>query len=206
MVLTGGPGTGKTTTTKGIIELFKKNRFSILLAAPTGRAAKRMNGATGLEAKTIHRLLEYKPPKGYQRVEENPLCGDMLIIDEASMIDIVLMYNLLKAILCGMSVVMIGDVDQLPSVVARNVLRDIIDSGCVPVVRLEKVFRQAQGSTIIRNAHRVNSGRYLELGNRKDSDFFFIEENGNDLVPQLIVDLCAERLPKGYSIDLIKDI
>lgn len=141
MVLTGGPGTGKTTTTQGIIAAYRSFGLKILLAAPTGRAAKRMTEATGLEAKTIHRLLECKPPEGYQKNEDNPLDGDVLIIDECSMIDMILMNALLKAIPEGMRLILVGDIDQLPSVGAGNVLRDIIDSGVFPVVRLTRIFR-----------------------------------------------------------------
>ena len=155
LLLTGGPGTGKTTTTLGIITAFRDAGAEIVLAAPTGRAAKRLSEATGLEAKTIHRLLEVKPPEGYQRNEENPLEGDVLIIDECSMIDLLLMYNLLKAIPDRMTLIMVGDVDQLPSVGAGNVLRDVIESGCFPVVCLTRIFRQAQTSRIIMNAHRI---------------------------------------------------
>ena len=159
MVLTGGPGTGKTTTEDGIIAAFKEMGLHILLAAPTGRAAKRMTEATGMEAKTIHRLLEFNPAEGYKRNDENPLEGDALIIDECSMIDIVLMNSLLKAVPSDMRLLLVGDVDQLPSVGAGNVLRDIIDSGVVPVVRLTRIFRQAQTSRIIMNAHAINEGR-----------------------------------------------
>ena len=144
MVLTGGPGTGKTTTLHGIIAAYRAYGLKILLAAPTGRAAKRMTEATGLEAKTIHRLLECKPPEGYQKNEENPLEGDVLIVDECSMIDIILMNALLKAIPPAMRLILVGDIDQLPSVGAGNVLRDIIDSGAFPVVRLTRIFRQAR--------------------------------------------------------------
>ncbi len=132
--------------------------YGILLAAPTGRAAKRLPEATGLEAKTIHRLLEVKPPEGYQRNEENPLEGDVLIVDERSMIDIMLMYALLRAMPDSMTLIMVGDIDQLPSVGAGNVLRDVIDSGVYPVVRRTKIFRQAATSRIITNAHRINKG------------------------------------------------
>ena len=159
MVLTGGPGTGKTTTTQGIIAAFRAYGLKILLAAPTGRAAQRMTEATGLEAKTIHRMLECKPPEGYQRNEENPLEGDVLIVDECSMIDIILMNSLLKAVPPGMRLILVGDIDQLPSVGAGNVLRDIIDSGRFPVIRLTRIFRQAQSSRIIMNAHRINEGK-----------------------------------------------
>lgn len=140
-MLTGGPGTGKTTVTQGIIAAFQAFGQKVLLAAPTGRAAKRMTEATGLESKTIHRLLEFKPPEGYQRNEDSPLEGDVLIVDESSMIDTVLMNALLKAIPQHMRLILVGDVDQLPSVGAGNVLRDIMESGFVPVVRLTKIFR-----------------------------------------------------------------
>jgi hypothetical protein len=147
----------------------------ILLAAPTGRAAKRMTEATSMEAKTIHRLLEFNPAEGYKRNDENPLEGDALIIDECSMIDIVLMNSLLKAVPDDMRLLLVGDVDQLPSVGAGNVLRDIIDSGVVPVVRLTRIFRQAQTSRIIMNAHAINEGRMPDIRNGKQSDFFFME-------------------------------
>ena len=175
LVLTGGPGTGKTTTTLGIITAFREAGAKILLAAPTGRAAKRLSEATGMEAKTIHRLLEVKPPEGYQKNEENPLEGDVLIVDECSMIDIMLMYNLLKAIPDNMTLILVGDIDQLPSVGAGNVLRDIIDSGCFPVVRLTRIFRQAQTSRIIMNAHRINAGKMPDISNGSRSDFFFMD-------------------------------
>ncbi len=201
MVLTGGPGTGKTTTTHGIISAYKAFGLRILLAAPTGRAAKRMTEATGLEAKTIHRLLECKPPEGYQKNEENPLEGDVLIVDECSMIDIVLMNSLLKAIPQNMRLIMVGDVDQLPSVGAGNVLRDIIDSGSFPVVRLTRIFRQAQTSRIIMNAHRINEGKAPDISNGKDTDFFFMEnEDAEAVVPQ-IVELVKNKLPNYYHVD-----
>lgn len=171
MVLTGGPGTGKTTTTQGIIAAFKSRGMQILLAAPTGRAAKRMTEATGMEAKTIHRLLEYNPMDGYKRNDENPLEGDALIVDECSMIDIMLFYNLMKAIPANMCLILVGDIDQLPSVGAGNVLRDIIDSQRIPVVRLTRIFRQAQTSRIVMNAHAINAGRFPNISNGKDTDF-----------------------------------
>ena len=200
MVLTGGPGTGKTTTTQGIIAAFKSMGLSVVLAAPTGRAAKRMTEATGLEAKTIHRLLECKPPEGYQRNDENPIEGDALIVDESSMIDIVLMNALLKAMPPEMRLVLVGDIDQLPSVGAGNVLRDIIDSGAVPVVRLTRIFRQAQSSRIVMNAHRINSGRAPDISNGKNTDFFFMEQEDPELAATLIVDLVKARLPKAYGV------
>ncbi len=200
MILTGGPGTGKTTTTHGIISAYKAYGLRILLAAPTGRAAKRMTEATGLEAKTIHRLLECKPPEGYQKDEENPLEGDVLIVDECSMIDIVLMNSLLKAIPQNMRLIMVGDIDQLPSVGAGNVLRDIIDSGSFYVVRLTKIFRQAQTSRIIMNAHRINEGKMPDISNGKETDFFFMEnEDAEAVVPQ-IVELVKTKLPNYYHI------
>ena len=159
MVLTGGPGTGKTTTTQGIIAALKHMGLRILLAAPTGRAAKRMSEATGMEAKTIHRLLEFNPKDGYKRNDENPLEGDALIVDECSMIDIILMNNLMKVIPSSMRVVFVGDIDQLPSVGAGNVLRDIIESERIPVIRLTRIFRQAQTSRIVMSAHAINQGR-----------------------------------------------
>lgn len=206
MVLTGGPGTGKTTTTLGIISAYKQAGCQIILAAPTGRAAKRMSEATGMEAKTIHRLLEYKPPEGYQKNEEYPLEGDVLILDECSMIDIMLMYNLLKALPEQMSLILVGDIDQLPSVGAGNVLRDIIDSGCVPVVRLTRIFRQAQGSRIIMNAHRINKGESIDMRGGKDSDFFFVTKESNQEVVDTISQYCRTNLPKYYHVDPLQDI
>lgn len=199
MVLTGGPGTGKTTTTQGIIEAFKARHMSILLAAPTGRAAKRMTEATGMEAKTIHRLLEYNPMDGYKRNDENPLDGDALIVDECSMIDILLFYNLMKAIPSNMRLILVGDIDQLPSVGAGNVLRDIIDSQQIPVVRLTRIFRQAQSSRIVMNAHAINAGQFPNIKNGLDTDFFFINQEDADEIVKLIIGLVRDRLPKTYG-------
>ena len=198
LILTGGPGTGKTTTTLGILTAFRQTGAKILLAAPTGRAAKRLSEATGMEAKTIHRLLEVKPPDGYQKNEENPLEGDVLIVDECSMIDIMLMYNLLKAVPDTMTLIMVGDVDQLPSVGAGNVLRDVIESDVFPVVRLNRIFRQAASSRIITNAHRINRGRMPDLSNGRESDFFFLEQDDPEAAAQEIVTLVKERLPRAY--------
>jgi len=206
MVLTGGPGTGKTTITSAIISAFAERGMQILLAAPTGRAAKRMTETTGMEAKTIHRLLEFKPPDGYQRNSDNPLEGDALILDEASMIDIILMHNLFKAIPDHMTVIIVGDVDQLPSVGPGNVLRDIIDSDAVPVLKLEHVYRQAMGSAIIRNAHRINNGIFPDLRPDKNSNFFFIEADDPAGIPDIIKQLCTTRLPAYYKVDPIRDI
>ena len=206
LVLTGGPGTGKTTTTLGIIAAYREAGARIILAAPTGRAAKRLSETTGMEAKTIHRLLEVKPPNGYQRNEENPLEGDVLIVDECSMIDIVLMYNLLKAVPDDMTLILVGDVDQLPSVGAGNVLSDIIASGCIPVVKLERVFRQAQGSRIIMNAHRINKGQAIDIRGGRNADFFFAAQETPEEAADLIVKYVAENLPRYYHADPIRDI
>ena len=200
MVLTGGPGTGKTTTVQGIIAAYGQMGLRILLAAPTGRAAKRMSEATGLPAKTIHRLLECKPPEGYQRNEENPLEGDVLIVDECSMIDIILMNSLLKALPRNMRLVLVGDIDQLPSVGAGNVLRDIIDSGRFPVIRLTRIFRQAQQSRIITNAHRINQGEFPDISNGRNTDFFFINSEEPEAAVQEIVALVSSKLPRYYGV------
>ena len=200
MVLTGGPGTGKTTTTLGIIRVLKILGMKILLAAPTGRAAKRMNETTGMEAKTIHRLLEFKAQEGYQRNENNILEGDVLIVDESSMIDIILMNSLMKAIPPHMKLILIGDIDQLPSVGAGNVLRDIIDSEQFPVIRLTKIFRQAQSSRIIMNAHRINEGKFPDLSNGRNTDFFYIEAEEPETASKTIVELVKNRLPKYCNV------
>ena len=200
LILTGGPGTGKTSTTRGIITAFREAGARILLAAPTGRAAKRLSETTGMEAKTVHRLLEVKPPEGYQRNEANQLEGDVLIVDECSMIDLLLMHNLLKAVPDSMTLILVGDVDQLPSVGAGNVLRDVIDSGCFPVVRLTKIFRQAQSSRIITNAHRINKGQMPDLSNGRESDFFFVEQEDAEAAAGEIVDLIRTRLPAHYRV------
>lgn len=199
MVLTGGPGTGKTTTTQGVIAALKHMGMRILLAAPTGRAAKRMSEATGMEAKTIHRLLEFNPKDGYKRNDENPLEGDALIVDECSMIDIVLMNCLMKAVPCSMRVVFVGDIDQLPSVGAGNVLRDLINSKKIPVIRLTRIFRQAQTSRIVMSAHAINQGRFPDISNGKETDFFFIQQEDAEKAAEDIVNLVKNRLPKAYS-------
>jgi len=211
MVLTGGPGTGKTTTMNSIIKIYLASGYEIILAAPTGRAAKRMTETSGMEAKTIHRLLEYQPAEGYKINEDNPLQGDVLIVDECSMIDILLMYNLLKAVPENMTVILIGDTDQLPSIGAGNVLRDIISSDVIPVVKLERIFRQAQGSRIVMNAHRINRGEFPDISNRKDSsgqlsDFFFISDDEPEHALAQIVPLCQKRLPAAYHLNPINDI
>jgi exodeoxyribonuclease V alpha subunit len=180
--------------------------LKILLAAPTGRAAKGLSETTGMEAKTIHRLLESTPPSGYAKNADSPLEGDVLIVDESSMIDILLMYNLLKAVPDEMVVVFVGDSDQLPSVGAGNVLLDIIASEIIPTIKLTQIYRQAQNSQIIMNAHRINRGEFPNLYGGKNSDFFYIDESEPANIPALICDLCARRLPGYYKVNPVQDI
>ena len=191
LVITGGPGTGKSTTTLGIVRAYREAGAKVLLAAPTGRAAKRLSEVTHMRAKTIHRLLEMRPPDGFQRDEHNQLNGDVLIVDECSMVDLLLTYSLLKAVPDHMTVILVGDVDQLPSVGAGKVLADIIESGTVPVIRLEKIFRQAQRSSIVTSAHKINNGEMPYLTDH-DSDFLFIESENP---AEKIVEICREILP-----------
>ncbi|SCZ80557.1 SF1B family DNA helicase RecD2 [Acidaminobacter hydrogenoformans] len=209
-VITGGPGTGKTTIINGLIRIFESAGLSIALAAPTGRAAKRMTEATRREAKTIHRLLEYTFSEdreflSFQKNEDAPLEAEVLILDEVSMIDIVLMQHLSKAIKPETRLILVGDADQLPSVGPGNVLRDIIDSKCVPVIRLTEIFRQSERSMIALNAHRINHGEYPVLNDR-DKDFFLVTARQQDDIAALIVDLVKRRLPEYYGVDAIKDI
>jgi exodeoxyribonuclease V alpha subunit len=208
MVVTGGPGTGKTTIINALIKIFSQLKVRTMLAAPTGRAAKRMSEATNHEAKTIHRMLEYSLQKGgFQRNEERPLDCDLLIVDEASMIDTILMHHLMKAIPPQATFILVGDVDQLPSVGAGNVLRDIISSGAVPVVELNEIFRQAKESLIIVNAHKINRGVVPSLGpsGAKD-DFYFIEQEDPEEVLKIILELTKERIPKRFRFDSLNDI
>jgi exodeoxyribonuclease V alpha subunit len=209
MVITGGPGTGKTTIIKAILTIFGRLGIDILLAAPTGRAAKRMSEATGREAKTIHRLLEFSPQKmGFQRNEEHPLKCDLLVIDEASMIDTVLMYQLLKAVPVDATLILVGDVNQLPSVGPGSVLKDIIDSDAVPVARLTEIFRQAQDSTIIVNAHLINSGVIpkLEPVGQGRNDFYFIEKTEPEEALRIILELVGGRIRNAFGFDTIEDV
>ena len=208
MVITGGPGTGKTTIINAILKIFSKLTKKTMLAAPTGRAAKRMSEATGHEAKTIHRMLEYRIQKGgFQKNEKHPLSSDLLIVDEASMIDTLLMYHLLKAIPEKSTFILVGDVNQLPSVGAGNVLKDIIASGAVPVVELNEIFRQAKESRIIVNAHKINKGILpsLKPSGPKD-DFYFIEQEDPEAVLKIILELVKERVPRRFGLDPIDDI
>ena len=201
LVLTGGPGTGKTTTINAMIRLFESEGMTILLAAPTGRAAKRMTETTGYEASTIHRLLEVSgnPEEetigGFQRNEENPLDTDVLIIDEVSMVDLPLMNALLKAVMPGIRLILVGDQNQLPSVGPGSVLKDIIASGCFPVVMLTKIFRQAGESDIVVNAHKINRGEPVILDN-KSRDFFFLKRQEPNVIISVMLTLIQKKLPK----------
>ncbi|MDX9916508.1 MAG: ATP-dependent RecD-like DNA helicase [Gudongella sp.] len=208
IVITGGPGTGKTTIINAIIKLLEKNSLNVVLAAPTGRAAKRMTEATGMEARTVHRLLEISfvnENLQFSKDEESPIDADAIIIDEMSMVDILLMNHLVKAISPGTKLIMVGDVDQLPSVGAGNVLRDIIDSGVIKVIRLDEIFRQESESMIIMNAHLINKGEHPRL-NEKDKDFFYIHKVGGEEIRKAIEELSISRLPNFYGYDPIKDI
>ncbi len=210
VIITGGPGTGKTTTINTIIKILEEKGLSVLLAAPTGRAAKRMQEATGKEAKTIHRLLEYgagddEADMFFQRNEDSPLEVDVLIIDEVSMVDIILMNNLLKAIPEGTRVILVGDSDQLPSVGPGNVLRDMIESSMIPVVKLNEIFRQAEESLIVVNAHKINNGEHPILSD-KNKDFFFVRAESGSNIVNTIIDLCSHRLPKFTGYDFYEGI
>ncbi|MBA1334016.1 MAG: RecD-like DNA helicase YrrC [Firmicutes bacterium] len=210
VVVTGGPGTGKTTTIKAIIEIMEGNGLEVILAAPTGRAAKRMAQACDKDACTIHRLLEFSYHENEQasffgRNEDSPLECDVLIVDEVSMVDILLMHHLLKAVQAGTRLVMVGDVDQLPSVGPGNVLKDIIGSGIVKFVKLQRIFRQAGESTIVVNAHRINNGKY-PVANSREGDFFFLERKDMQQIVSTILDLCKNRLPEYNGYNPLTDI
>ncbi len=209
MIMTGGPGTGKTTVVKALIAMFESIRMTVALCAPTGRAAMRLSESTSHTAKTVHRLLEMDfndgESKGFMRNLSNPLEEDVVIVDEASMLDTMLANSLLSALKNGSRLIMIGDADQLPSVGGGNVLSDIIESGEFPVVRLDEIFRQAKESLIVTNAHAINSGEMPVLG-RKDADFFFLETENEMLSANTIASLVKTRLPSAYSVSPLSDI
>jgi exodeoxyribonuclease V alpha subunit len=208
LVITGGPGVGKTTLVNALLQILRAKRVNCQLCAPTGRAAKRMSEATGFEAKTIHRLLEVRPERGgFFRTESNPLECDLLVVDETSMVDVTLMHHLLRALPGHASLVLVGDVDQLPSVGPGSVLRDLIDSGQVPVVRLTEVFRQAAGSRIIINAHRINQGLMPELPRPDaESDFYFLERADPERITRTLLEMVRRRIPEKFQIDPLRDV
>jgi exodeoxyribonuclease V alpha subunit len=207
LVITGGPGCGKTTLVNAILAILRARRVRVALCAPTGRAARRLSESTGLEARTIHRLLEVDPTTGSFRYgEDNPLDGDLLVVDEASMIDVPLMNALLKALPKEAALILVGDVDQLPSVGPGQVLGDVIASGAVPVVRLTEVFRQAAQSRIIVNAHRINHGRMPELTSAADSDFFFVEAADPEDGVRKLIEIVRNRIPRRFGLDPVKDV
>jgi exodeoxyribonuclease V alpha subunit len=204
-ILTGGPGTGKTTTLRTLLDLLDSHKRTYALASPTGRAAKRLAEATGREAKTIHRLLEFKPGEGFGRHEDNPLTVDMVVIDEASMLDLVLTNNLLKAVSPDSHLLLVGDVDQLPSVGAGDVLRDLIDSEVTAVIRLDTIFRQAGNSLIVRNAHRINSGQMPDTP-KDAADFFLFVKQEPDEAAELLVDIVKTRIPRKFNLNPFDDV
>ncbi|MBI4325022.1 MAG: ATP-dependent RecD-like DNA helicase [Chloroflexi bacterium] len=208
IVITGGPGVGKTTLVNAILKILTAKKARCLLCAPTGRAAKRLSEATGREAKTIHRLLEVQPSAGgFTRHEERPLEGDLLVVDEASMVDVPLMHSLLKAHPPGAGLILVGDVDQLPSVGPGTVLSDLIQSGIVPVVRLLEVFRQSAESQIITTAHRINTGQMPDLEERAaTSDFYFIERNAPEQILATLLEMIKTRIPRKFKFDPLRDV
>ncbi len=206
-ILTGGPGTGKSTSLRALLLLLRMRKIDVALAAPTGRAAKRLTEATGVQAKTLHRLLEYAPhDNSYSRSEDNPLPYSFVIVDEFSMVDILLFYHLLKALPRDTHLLLVGDADQLPSVGPGNVLRDLLRSETLPSVRLTELFRQAQQSKIIVNAHRINTGMMPDTKIEASSDFFFMAEEDPVRVQQVVIDLVQRRLPARYKFNPITDI
>jgi exodeoxyribonuclease V alpha subunit len=208
LVITGGPGTGKTTIVNAILRILRAKQVEMQLCAPTGRAAKRMSEATGQEAKTIHRLLEVDPKAGgFRKDQDNPLECDLLVIDEASMIDVPLMHALLKAVPARAALLIVGDIDQLPSVGPGQVLADLIGSGAIPVIKLTEVFRQAVQSRIVTMAHRINKGELPDFTKPDgESDYYFIEAGEPEQAAAVILELVRERIPKRFGLDPIRDI
>jgi exodeoxyribonuclease V alpha subunit len=204
-VLTGGPGTGKTTTLRMVIEALDSLDFTFALCSPTGRAARRLAEATGHEASTIHRLLGFSPGEGFDKDEDSPLDVDALVVDESSMVDLLLFYGLLRALKPETHLLLVGDVDQLPSVGAGNVLRDVIDSGAAHVTRLEAIFRQSEDSYIVMNAHRINMGE-MPLTDNQSNDFDFFGEDDPARAADLVVDVVQNRLPDKFGYDPIQDV
>jgi exodeoxyribonuclease V alpha subunit len=207
LVITGGPGVGKTTIVRGVVEVFSAKKLRVALCAPTGRAAKRLSESTGREAKTIHRLLEFEPAAGgFKRDQDHPLDFDLIVVDEASMVDIVLMNHLLRAISPWTCLILVGDVDQLPSVGAGSVLADVIASGAIPVVRLTEIFRQAGQSWIVRAAHAVNAGELPSSAPAGSGDFFVIEAETPDAIMDKLVQMVRERIPARFGFDPVRDV
>ena len=207
LIITGGPGVGKTTTVSSLVSLFRREGLSVALCAPTGRAAKRLSQAAGAEAKTIHRMLGYNPSLNtFEHSNSNPLPADVVIVDEASMIDIVVMQSLLDAIPIRSKLILVGDVDQIPPVAPGSPLREIIASDILPVVRLTELFRQAGQSAITRSAHRINSGKMPILTNEEAGDFFFIEQEDPETIVSTILELCRERIPRRFSLEALRDV
>ena len=209
MIMTGGPGTGKTTTLNAIISLYEKKGESVMLAAPTGRAAKRMSDLTGREARTIHRLLEVEFDAGgklkFKHNESDPLECDVVVVDEMSMVDVILFESLLRALKLNCRLIMVGDSDQLPSVGAGNLLKSLIESKCIPVIELKEIFRQAERSCIVTNAHKIVRGEMPDL-TQKNNDFFFFKRSQPEMAINLIIDLAKKRLPKAYNYLSVDDI